>query len=90
MYMATSDCTDGVACLGLYSAICLSPLDVDQYADAPRTLGPKGWQALGLSPHSLWDSWKTRPAPIAYCVCCARIPMPAGVVQMRRKKRATG
>ena len=33
---ATSACTDGVACLGLYSAICLSPLDVDQYADTPQ------------------------------------------------------
>src|SRR5215469_8020014 len=48
MYMATSACTDGVARLGLYSAICLSPLDVDQYANPPRSLRLKG---DGLSVH---------------------------------------
>jgi hypothetical protein len=90
MYMATSACTDGVARLGLYSAICLSPLDADQYADTPRALRSIRRQALSSSPYSLWDSWKPLPAPIGYCAYCARIPMLAGVVRIRRNKQATG
>src|SRR5215472_7328330 len=59
MYMATSACTDGVARLALYSAICLSPLDVDQHADTPRALRCKGDGALGSSTHSPWDpGWR--------------------------------